>query len=774
MQSIQYFILKTCIYSLIFIPILVYGQPTDAMLIGDVQSDGQHIPGATIQIKGTTIGTVTDHTGHYMMNNLPEGKHTIIARAVGLKTQEFDVELKRNETIEKKFFLEPDPVNLDKVVITASRTVQTRTQSPVIVNSIEPQLFQSTQSITLSEGLNFIPGLRSEMNCENCGFNQLRINGLEGNYTQVLINGRPVFSGLASVYGLEIIPSNMIERVETVRGGGSVLYSGNAVAGVVNLITKDPTKNSFQVDVSHRLQGVGLAKTTGDLNASFNSTLVSDDLKSGLALYGYYRDRNPFDANDDDFSEITAIENNTIGFKAFYRPTSYNKLTVDFLRLNEFRRGGNMFDYLPHQADIAEQVTHRINNVSLTMDQYFRNRPDDLLSIYVSGQTVERDSYYGAEQDPNAYGFSKDLSTITGAKYSTGFQFIRDNVITVGIENISNDLSDVKLGSDGQPNITITDQRINTLGSFVQNEFKLNKTKLLLGLRADRYFITNDNASENNNDDWIIIPRINLLQDLTPRLQARLSYSQGYRAPQVFDEDLHIESSGARRISHQNAIGLERELSHSYTGSISYNSSIGMAYFEVLIEGFYTDLTNAFINEFGEPDEDGNVVYTRQNAASGAIVRGVNLELNAMLGTQVTWQSGYTLQSATFGEVEPEFGRKEFYRTPNTYGFTVINWNATPQFTLSANGKYTGSMLVPHFTETSASLNESPLFFDMGLRAEYAFKLTDQTRLSVYSGMNNLFNAYQDDFDTGLNRDPAYVYGPAIPRTFFVGLRFGG
>ncbi len=444
---------------------------------------------------------------------------------------------------------------------------------------------------------------------------------------------------------------------------------------------------------------------------------------------------------------------------------------MDFIHLNEYRRGGNKFDYLPHEADIAELAEHNINNLSLTLDQYFPNKPDDLLSVYASGQTVKRDSYYGAERDPEAYGFSEDFSTVLGVKYNKQFG---KNLFTVGVENIANSLTDQKLGISGNDNRTITDQKINTLGTFLQNEFRFNTTKVLVGVRADNYSITNAKNAETNNRDMAIIPRINLLQNLTPKLQMRLSYSQGYRAPQIFDEDLHINSSGARRVFHRNAKDLAKETSSSYTGSLSYNSSVGMVYFEAFFEGFYTNLKDAFINEFGEVHANGDVEYTRYNTEDGAVVKGVNFELNMLIGTQLKWQNGFTIQTAKYGEAEPEFGRRAFYRTAETYGYSVIDWTATPRLNVSLNNKYTGQMLVPHFTENDATLEESPFFLDTSIKLEYNFKISRQTKMSIHTGMNNLFNSYQNDFDTGLNRDPAYVYGPSLPRTFFIGLRIKG
>lgn len=154
-----------------------------------------------------------------------------------------DILIKKGETKEVNFELVKDALGLEEVVITGDRNATNRVESSTIVNTITPKLFARTQSVTLSEGLNFSPGLRMENNCQNCGFSQVRMNGMEGPYSQILINSRPIFSGLAGVYGLELIPSSMVERVEVVRGGGSALYGSNAIAGTINLILKDPINN---------------------------------------------------------------------------------------------------------------------------------------------------------------------------------------------------------------------------------------------------------------------------------------------------------------------------------------------------------------------------------------------------------------------------------------------------------------------------------------------------------------------------------------------------
>ena len=211
----------------------------DANVVGHVVCNGLHIPFASVAVKGTTIGTLSDETGHFQLINLPEGEQIIAVSVVGYKPGEKKVNIKVRTTIELKFDLEEDIMNLEEVVVSADRSEQKRTEAPVIVNTIGSQIFHSTQSLTLGEGLNFAPGLRLENNCQNCGFSQVRMNGMEGPYSQILINSRPIFSGLAGVYGLELIPSNMVEKVEVVRGGGSALYGSNAIAGTINIILKE-------------------------------------------------------------------------------------------------------------------------------------------------------------------------------------------------------------------------------------------------------------------------------------------------------------------------------------------------------------------------------------------------------------------------------------------------------------------------------------------------------------------------------------------------------
>lgn len=763
---------------------------SDANIVGHVVCNGKHIPYATVMIKGTTIGTTTDETGHYRLIHLPEGTHILSVQSLGYKPKEEIITIKAGETKVVKFELEQDFLGLEKIVITGDRNKTNRRESSVIVNTITPKLFATTQSVTLSEGLNFCPGIRIENNCQNCGFSQVRMNGLEGPYSQILINSRPIFSGLAGVYGLELIPSSMIERVEVIRGGGSALYGSNAIAGTINLILKDPINNSYEFGLNSGATGVGIDGSGDpalDYSVNFNTSLISSDNKSGLALFGFYRDREPFDADNDSFSEIASLRNTTIGTRFFHRLDNWSKITIDFFNIKEDRRGGDKHEYPVHETGIAEAVKHNITTGALTYEKFFRD--NDQFSVYSSGQNVNRDSYYGAEQSLSDYGKTTDFTYIAGTQYNA---VLGTSNLIFGMENQRAWLKDNKLGYpdydnavivDGSivdiphtDNVVIADQSTNTFGVFSQYEINWEKIKVTAGARFDIYKVEDKGHNSIEKTGNVLSPRINILYNIKEYLQARISYSQGYRAPQIFDEDLHIETSGSRQVIHQNDPDLKQETSHSFMASLDFNKKIKNVYVGLLLEGFYTKLNDPFANEYSEPDDDGLVVYTRVNAEEGAIVQGVNIELNLVPNSEFSLKSGFTVQSNRYEEVQ-EFNKKRFFRTPDSYGYIILDWNPVKNWGISSTGNYTGKMLVPYFgtqipNPEEGELRESDIFFDLGIKVRHNIKLNGTT-LQIFSGIKNIFNSYQDDFDSGINRDPGYIYGPMNPRIVYFGLRIG-
>lgn len=760
---------------------------SDANIVGHVVCCGEHIPFATIRLKGTTVGTTTDETGHYQLINLPPGEHIVLIEALGYKTKEIKTQIKESKTKEIKVELEKDVLGLSEVVVSSNRFAKSRLEASTIVNTLSSDFLETTNSVTISEGLNFCPGLRMENNCQNCGFTQLRINGMEGPYSQILINSRPIFSGLAGVYGLELIPSNIVEKIEIIRGGGSALYGSNAIAGSVNLILKEPKTNSYEIETMGALTGIGMKNNVSpaeDYSLKFNTSVISSDSKTGMTLYGFYRDKNPFDANNDGFSEIAKSNNTSIGARVFHRFSIKNKITLDIFNIREERRGGNAFNNLNHQADIAEAVDHNMLNASINFEQYLREK--DMFSVYISGLGLDRDSYYGAEKSLKDYGRSKSNNYLAGMQYNAFFG--RSNLVA-GVENNYEILKDKKLGypsysaqndsliTEHMPPSLIVDQRSNIIGLFAQYEIDFDKLQLSAGVRYDNYLIEDLKDEGEDIQGNVFSPRITFKYKILSDFQARFSYSQGYRAPQIFDEDLHIESSGSRQITHENSGDLDQETSHSLMASLDYNKQIGNAYFNFLVEGFYTILDNAFTNEFTEDSLDPeHIIYVRRNAENGAVVKGINAELSAVPADDLSIKGGYTIQESKYEDPQ-EFDEKKFFRTPESYGFLTIDWQPFEKAGAASTFNYTGKMLVPYFGNSlnnpeNGELRTSKSFFDLGLKLYYNIKINGAT-LQFAGGVKNIFNSYQDDFDSGIDRDPAYIYGPMQPRTVYLSINLG-
>ena len=226
-------------------------QMSDAHIAGHVLDahTGEHLSFVNVQVKGTALGCLTDESGHFYLKNLPEGELTIVFSMIGYETEERTLHLHRDTLIEMNVEIAETSFMIDNVVVTANKYETKQKEVATIVNVISPLIIESTTSNTMADVLNFQTGLRVEETCSNCGVPQIRINGLEGQYTQILMDSRPIFSSLASVYGLEQLPAGMIDRIEVIRGGGSALYGANAIAGVVNIITKEPARNFFNVSI---------------------------------------------------------------------------------------------------------------------------------------------------------------------------------------------------------------------------------------------------------------------------------------------------------------------------------------------------------------------------------------------------------------------------------------------------------------------------------------------------------------------------------------------
>ena len=744
--------------------VIAKAEPKGNIISGHVIEDGteENIAFATVLIIETGEGTVSNEQGRFEFSNLPAGKYNVRVSAVGYRTLTKEITVSREYASIVHFSLQIDNVAIEEVVVSANRNETNRKDAPVVVSVASTKLFDAVNSLDLAKSLNYITGLRVENNCQNCGFPQVRINGLEGPYSQVLINSRPVVSALSGVYGLEQIPVNMIERVEVVRGGGSALFGANAVGGSVNIITKDPSGDSFSFTSNMATYG----GDTWEQSAGANLSLVSKSGAYGVALYANYRNRNPFDYDGDGFSELGKVNINTFGMRAFYRPVHTGRLGIEYHTTGELRRGGNRFDMQPHESDITEQTKHTINSGGLTYDfgwNSYRNK----ISLFASVQHIDRDSYYGAQRDPNAYGKTDDLTWVAGATYTGNMVncLFAPATFTGGIEYQQNRLHDMMTGYNRD-----LEQQVRIASAFVQNEWNMRYLSLLAGVRFDRH---------NLIGSPIFSPRVNLLFKPTRSLQARLTYSTGFRAPQAYDEDLHVTAVGGEGVQIVLADNLKEERSNSFSGSVDWTFRFGHWQANLLFEGFYTGLDDVFVLEDVGNDTNGNAIKERRNG-SGARVYGGNVDFKVAHGKDVSLQLGFTAQRSRYrsdevwSEVDGvQLTTRRMVRTPDYYGYFTLVTSPLKRLSLSLSGTYTGSMIVPHYAGwiEKDRMERTPDFFDLNIKAGYTFILRDHMNLELAAGVQNILDSFQSDLDKGEFRDSGYFYGPTQPRTIFLSLK---
>lgn len=819
----------------------------------------EHLPGISISLKGTSFGVLTDNTGHYILKNLQPGTYIIVLQGVGYEKQEREITVQEGHTINFDFEVTEDILNLDEVVVSSNRQATLRKLAPTLVSVIDDKIFKLANATVLSQGLRFQPGIRVETNCQNCGFSQVRINGLDGKYSQILIDSRPIYSALAGIYGLDHIPANMIDRVEVVRGGGSALYGASAVAGIINVITKDPQFNSFNFHNNISLTGGSAI----DNSIGFNATVVDQDGTIGGTIFGQNRHRSPWDMNGDGFSEIGKLRSNAFGGRIFLRPTNQDKLTTEGHFVHEYRRGGDHFELPDHAASIAERINHKIYSGNFNYTHFSEDRSMQV-QVYGSGQYIERDSYYGGIGDANVgrlgrldevkKEFGTNFGVTNGQTYMGGMQFNKEfdellfmpAKLLLGAEYTYDSLldkypinewikakdGDTELEKSGFPPLS---QDLHIYSQLAEIEWVNDQFSFLLGTRIDEHTLI---RSENGGIKPVLSPRVTLRYNPSKSINLRASYSRGYRAPQVFDEDLHISVVGGKASKIINSKALKPEYSNSFSLSSDMYFNFGAVKTNILLEGFYTNLLGAFTTEEVKDKRkiEGFKTDERING-SNATVYGANIEAKIAY-KNLSLQGGLTLQKSTWDEAQ-EWGlrsllkgekveeaqeidtntnhgpqkldgfetgdekvsmtTKEFLRTPNVYGYLTLEYRPFKDLSLSSTLNYTGSMFAPHEIEygreaalkdielVKSGLREStvksnqdaprwdtltrtPSFYELGVKASYVFHLMNASKLNLYVGANNLLNAFQKDYDVNGFRNSAYIYGPSLPRTYYIGI----
>jgi len=737
---------------------------------GKIISGNNNISFANIMIDGTSIGTSSDLRGNFKIENIPLGNQYLIVSAVNMEEKIVFVDVKKGINF-IDVVLYPSFFTLDQVVVTGTKTSKKKTDSPVIVNVINSRQLENVQACNLAEGLKFQSGLRIENDCQTCNYTQLRMNGLAGGYSQILINGRAIFSPLTGLYGMEQVPVNMIDRIEVIKGGGSALYGSSAIGGVVNIITKVPRYNSYSFGYNFGL----INKNTDDHIIFANTTVLSENKKSGATLFVNNRKRKSYDHNNDRYSEIPELNDNTFGANFFFLPSDNSKLEINVGSLHEYRYGGEMVDGVAHFAMQSEERVHDIFLGNLDYQIYFNDKESSFIT-FLAIQNTNREHYTGIRPE---VGSLEDLFHLTNPPYGTsfnitkqaGFQLnhniknlVEKNILTAGFEYLSDEIIDEIPAYN-----YLIDQRVVNLGAFIQSDWDLNENfNLLSGARIDKHSMLSH---------FVFSPRFSLLYKFKKNTQFRISYSTGFRAPQAFDTDLHISFAGGGVSRITLADDLIEERSRSLSASINYDKLAQNYIYGFTLQGFYTRLNNAFFQDPVGEDEFGEVFVKRNG--HGATVQGVTLEFRVNFNQKFQIESGITYQKSEHNEpiiysLDLPL-RKEFLRTPEKYAFTTLDYFFSEKLNFSANLVYTGPMDLIHMAgapnQTEDVYFQSKNFNEIGLKLAYIQKVKKASIKIDYSlGVKNITNDYQNNFDVSKNRDSNFVYGPQTPRIFYFGL----
>ncbi len=395
--------------------------------------------------------------------------------------------------------------------------------------------------------------------------------------------------------------------------------------------------------------------------------------------------------------------------------------------------------------------------------------------VYAALASINRHSYtggYGTDDDPDPdaslyYSRTTDLTWMLGTlgRYSFDKLLFMPAQLIIGFEYNNDRLRDIALGYNFE-----TKQSTHITSGYLQNEWKNEMWSFLIGARIDKH---------NLVKNAIFSPRVNVRYSPSERLTLRATYGEGFRAPQIFDEEMHIEMAAGNRFKIHLADGLKEERSRTFTLSANGYHSFETFNFNWMIEGFHTSLTNVFAErETDIVDSQGCTVIERYNG-SGAKVMGISTTLDFMFSRILDIEMGATFQRSRYNEpeqwsddIEPQ---RKMFRTPNAYGYCNVKVIPFNNFDIDLTGTCTGSMLVQHYESSGTPVDvevNTPTFWDMGMKLSYKFNIARNLQMNINAGIVNIFNQFQKDLDPGPERDSAYIYGPSLPRSIYFGIGF--
>ncbi len=722
---------------------------------GKVVSNGAPVPFASIGILNSSKGTSANENGDFLLDNIPTKEVQLQVSAVGYSRKTIRVVFKTNAHYQK-IELTEESSSLDEVVITGTLKAVSRMDSPVPVEVFSPSFFKKNPTPSLYDAMQNVNGVRPQLNCNVCNTGDIHINGLEGPYTMILIDGMPIVSGLSTVYGLSGIPSSLIARVEIVKGPASSLYGSEAVGGLINVITKAPT-NAPVVSAEATLS------SWNELNLDLGHKANIKDKASVLTGINYFNYNTPIDNNRDNFTDVT-LQNRISVFQKWNFERKSNKLwTMAARYLYEDRWGGEM------NWNKAERGKSNVYGESIytnrweVIGNYQLPVKEDLLFSF-SYNEHEQDSYYG--DLPYMAKQKIAFSQLTWDKKKGPFDWLFGAALRYTFYDDNSTATETKEGN--QP------QKTWLPGVFAQNEITFNpKHKLLLGLRYDY----------NSNHGNIVTPRLAYKWTLNQKNVIRLNAGRGFRVVNLFTEE-HAALSGAREVEIIGALQPEQSynLNLNYLKKVFWNNHL----FTLDASLWHTYFNNQIIPDY--ETDPSKIIY--KNLDGHAVSQGVSANLEFDFNNKLKVLAGFTLMDV-YTTSRTTSGLEEKVRPMLTENFTAT-WALTYNFEgINMSLDYTGNVYSPMKLPVQTDKNDprpnnSPWWSIQNIQLRWSKK---DSNLELFAGVKNLLNytppansisrsydpfekTYNPDDKDDLRFDPSYVYAPNQGIRGVVGCRF--
>lgn len=719
---------------------------------GQVLSEGKSLSAVNILLQGTTMTTTTDSTGYYFFSKLAPGTYKVQASAIGFRKTLKSLALKEDEKAQLNFDLSNLQQDLNEVVVTGTLKEVKRLESPVPVEVYTPVFFRKNPTPSIFEALQNVNGVRPQLNCNICNTGDIHINGLEGPYTMILIDGMPIVSSLSSVYGLSGIPNSLVEQIEIVKGPASSLYGSEAVGGLINIITKKPQNAAlFSADIF----ATSYQELNTDLGFKFK-TGKNTDVLTGL---NYFKYGNPVDHNHDNFTDVTLQDRISVFQKWNFKRKQDRIFTLGGRYVYEDRWGGEM------QWNKSYRGGDQVYGESIYTSRW------EVIGNYqlpVAEKLFLAFSYNEHNQD-SRYGTTSYI-----AAQKIGFAQLTWDKKLANHDLLFGAAMRYTYYDDNTPATTGMNQDLkkNTWlpGIFVQDELSLApKHKLLAGFRYDY----------NSVHGHIFTPRFAYKWNINENNILRLNAGTGFRVVNIFTED-HAALTGAREVK------VTHELKPEKTYNVNLNFLKKMyaengTFFGIEASAFYTYFNNRIIGDFdSNPNE---IIY--DNLDGHAVSKGLSANMDLSLHNGLKFIIGGTYQDvATY-----EHGLKQQQILTEKFSG---NWAVSYKIrSLNLSLDYTGNiyspMRLPLLSDTDPRKEYSPTWSIQNIQFTFAgFK-----NIEVYGGIKNLLNwtpnrgnpfiiaRANDPFDKhpevdnpyNLTFDPTYVYGPNQNIRGFLGLR---